>query len=233
MLDFDHTTLAEFRDFGRWLWQRADHYATHEEVSQFIAETLFSEFVLNGDPQLALVRIFRLVYAPELPPDLLQTMDPAEQAALVLTGTCGIEDSWCSRHSSQRHKAVPFSRLASSVEFPMFTEVLGQMGVDLQLLSEGMRLEMSDYMGTYYIPEAPRCTAFPSQKSFIEPYGIQSAVGFGGFIYDLGSEITLYLLSAFSRVPITPEAAERFFVIQPFVGAALASQPESIGVFRG
>jgi hypothetical protein len=110
--------------------------------------------------------------------------------------------------------------------------VLGQLGVDLQLLSKGERLEMSDYMGTYYIREAPRCTAFPSQETFIEPYGIQSAVGFGGFIYDLNNEIALYLLTAFSRVSITPDTAESFFTLQSFVGSALASQPEHNGVFK-
>lgn len=231
MLDFDHTTAGEFASFGRWLWQRSEGHTTHEQTSQFITEALFNEFVLDGDPQLALVRIFRLVYPNDFPPDLRQVLDARAPSALALTGSYGIEEEWCSRHDSRQHKAFSLNRLASPAEFPMFAEVLRQLGVNLRLLSEGGRLEMRDTMGTYFVGDTTRSALFPSQDTFIRPYGIRSALGFGGFIYDIDSEIALYVLIAFSRVPITPDAAGRFFTMQPFVGSALASQAAHTSIF--
>ncbi len=222
MLNFTASAEQDFVDFARSLWLSRDSFSSHEQASQYIAEQLFREFCLeDGQPQLSLVRIFRLTDVDDLPPEVQQLVDEREQRVMALTGTWGIEEAWQHRTRSKGHQAVPISAIAVPERIPMFQEVLTQLGVDIEHLYETHELIVCDdrpYQGTFYVPNA-HSPVIPAQDDFVIPYGIKSLVGFGGFI---ATQEVMYLLYAFANVPVSGEAARRFYRLQEFVGATIA-----------
>lgn len=224
MLNFSSSTPQDYADFGRFIWRKKDNFTIHEHASQFVVEQLFREFITeDGDPQLALVRIFRLVDVDDLPPDVQELVDPNEQQVMALTGTWGTEEAWQHRSRSQGHQAVPFSAIAVPEKIPMFQEVMRQLGLDLEHFYKTKELVATssrDYRGTFHILDC-RSPAIPAQEEFVKPYGIKSLVGFGGFF---GGVQTLYLLYAFSLVHVSDEAAEMFYQLQDFIATTIAVQ---------
>lgn len=223
MLNFTSSTPQDFSDFGRQLWLKKNTFASHEQVSQYIVEQLYQEFLTDdGQPQLALVRIFRLTDVDDLPQRVRALVSADEREVMALTGTWGIEEAWQHRSRSEGHQAVPISAIAIPDKIPMFQSVLAQLGIDIEhfyrtqeLIAVGDR----PYQGTFFIPDAT-VPAIPAQEGFVRPYDIQSLVGFGGF---MGSEGTImYLLYAFSQVPVSQKAAQAFFYLQEFIGTTLA-----------
>jgi hypothetical protein len=226
MLNFSTSTAQDFADYGRSLWLKRDQYTSHEQASQYIVRHLFEEFITDdGYAQLALVRIFRLLNVNELAPDIRSLAGPKERQVMALTGTWGLEEAWQDRHSSEGHQVIPISAIALPQQIPMFQEVLRQLGIDIDHFYETQELvtlEDRPYQGTFHIPDAT-IPAIPAQDTFVRPYKIKSLVGFGGFIT---THQSLYLLYAFSRVPVSVEAAENFFHLQEFVGATVAMRDQ-------
>ncbi|HEX3054125.1 MAG TPA: hypothetical protein VHP83_25955 [Aggregatilineaceae bacterium] len=225
MLNFHETTEDEFSSYGRHLWLNTDACKSHEQASQTIVQNLYEEFLNEaGEPLLPLVRIFRSTKVADLPPDLKALVNPDEQQVMALTGTYGVEAKWCDRKQSVNHKVIPLSKLAVPQRIPMFQAVLEQLGIDLDHLynaQEFLTVHGERYKGTFFIPDVPREPVIVDKSGFVQPYGIQSLVGFGGF---MGQDKSLYLLYAFAGVPIPDEGAEAFCKIQEFVGAALAKR---------
>lgn len=224
MLDFATSTADDFSSFGRHLWMDLRNIDTHEEIAQQVSERLFREFIdAQGNPTVALVRVFRLTDVADLSPAVQNKLDKSESRVMALTGTYGIEEDWCRRTESQSHQAIPLSAIAVPQQIPMFQEVLTQLGIDLEQFYATQELVASQkgYKGTFHIAHVPGSTVIPAQDQFVQPYGIQSLVGFGGFI---GQEQkrSLFLLYVFALVPISSQAAENFNSMQEFIGTALA-----------
>lgn len=223
MLDFNRSFEADFKDFGRWIWQQSQQFSTHEQTSQFIASALFEEFKIADKPQLALVRIFRLLRADELPVDLRPCISPDEPLALALTGTYGIEPAWCNRRMSKEHAIIPLSHAAIMQKIPMFQEMLVQLGVKLTDLPDVL-LRSDPFRGRFFIPNTVDSPLIPAQANFIRPYGIYSQIGFGGQMRtQCNGHYCLYFLIAFSQVPISPNGALRFYALQDYISTALTS----------
>lgn len=222
MLNFTTSTSQDFAEFGRRLWLERSRFSSHEQAAQYITEELYHAFVTKtGDVQLALVRVFCSVAVDELPTEVRALVDDSEEQVMALTGTWGMEEAWQDRNRSQGHQAVPISGIAVPEQIPMFQEVLTQMGIDLEHFYATKELVVksgSPYQGKFYIPDA-RSDAIPAQDGFVRPYGIQSLVGFGGFI---GSQHRLYLVYAFSRIFISPEMAQNFHTLHEFIATTIA-----------
>jgi hypothetical protein len=235
MLDFTNSTAEDFSRFARHLWLDTQTFPSHEQTSQYIVEQLYRELATpEGDPLLALVRIFRWTPVEELPADLRALTPAGEKSVMALTGTYGLEKAWRDRRTSANHRVVPVSKIAVPQRIPMFQEVLGQMGVDIQHLfdyGDIVAVTGRPYHGTFHIQDVPSSKAIVDQQSFVNPYGIQALVGFGGFMAH-PTHNAMYLLYAFSRVPVSVEAAQEFFVMQQFVGAALAQASEETSIFN-
>lgn len=58
----------------------------------------------------------------------------------------------------------------------------------------------------FHVPEARGSAAIPAQAEFVIPYGIRSALGFGG-VLRTGD---LFAVIMFSKVPIPEDTASRF-----------------------
>ncbi len=234
MLDFYDSSPEDFRDFGRHLWQTSRNFNTHEQVSQFIASSFYEEFsTSNGDPQFALVRIYRLTALEDLPSDLRKKVDQNEERVFALTGTYGLEDAWCDRQNSVRHQVVPLSMVADPEERNMFQEMLRQLGVDMDRFFARHELSSGTNIQSHvYVAQVPGYPAIPDQNGFVKPYGIQSLIGFGGFISGGHDDRSMYLLFAFSREAIPPQALEKTVELPEFIGAALASRESHTGVFN-
>ena len=222
MLNFTSSSPQDYAEYGRRIWLERDNFTTHEQASQFVVRHLFQEFVTeDGDAQLALVRIFRLTDVKDLPPDIRAMVEPGEQRIMALTGTWGLEEAWQHRSRSKGHQAVPISAIGVPEKIPMFQEVLTQLGIDIEHFYQTKELVVTGkrpYQGTFHIPDASS-PAIPAQNEFVRPYGIKSLVGFGGF---MGPAQTIYLLYAFSREYVSPEAAQAFYRLQEFVGTTIA-----------
>lgn len=234
MLDFVNSTADDYSRFARRLWLDTQAFTSHEQTSRYIVENLYHEFSTpEGDPILALVRIFRWTLVEELPEDLRALVSADEKSVMALTGTYGFEEAWRDRRTSVNHRAVPVSKIAVPQRIPMFQEVLKQTGVDVQHLYEyGDIVAVQDraYHGTFHIQDVPSSPAIPDQQSFVKPYGIKSLVGFGGFMAH-PTHNTMYLLYMFSRETVSTQAAQEFFVMQQFIGAALAQAADQMNVF--
>lgn len=234
MLDFVNSTAEDYSQFARYLWLESQNFSSHEQTSRFIVESLFQEFTTpEGDPLLALARIFRWTPVDELPDDLRAICPPGEKSVMALTGTCGLEDAWWDRRKSANHRVIPVGKIASHGQLPMFEDILAQMGIDLPYLRETGDLGVMSgrhYQGVFYIQDASSSPAILDQRNFVKPYGIKSLLGFGGFIAHPNHE-SMYLLSVFTRQTVTPAVAQDFCAMQQFIGASVAQDLDHVAVF--
>jgi hypothetical protein len=227
LLTLAHATEEDLIDLGRRIERECRGFSSHEQVSQTIAESLYHEFRTGDEHELALVRIYRLTPVKSLPPELRAQVSDDEQYVMALTGTYGMLESWCDRRTSVNHKVISIKQIAVRSLIPMFEEVLvNGMKVDFQRLYETGDIVASTkgFAGQFYVPDVSQSPHhIPAQEEFVKPYGIQSEVGFGGLIGDGPNSVSLYTLFAFSRFPISTEAATHFFALRPHLGTALAT----------
>jgi hypothetical protein len=228
MLDFERSSQAGFEGFARDLWRNREQFPSHEGCSQHLTRSLYEQGIIDGEPSLALVRVYRLTDVKDLPAEARAVVSADDRSVMALTGTYGMEEAWCDRKQSVGHKAIPLSAIAIPNKIPMFYEVLRQMGAkklaDLRQTQDLLPL-LTKPDGTFHIPDVPSSSAIPAQTNFVQPYGIKSLVGFGGAIKGQGSNTSLYLLYVFARVPISAEVAAQFNVMQPFIGTFLSMRP--------
>lgn len=68
-----------------------------------------------------------------------------------------------------------------------------------------------------YVPKAPGSPYIPAQREFVQPYGVQSVLGFGG----MTPTNELFAVILFSRVAIPRETADRFRWLSAYVRIAI------------
>lgn len=220
-------TVAEYVDFGKRMMTECERVTSHEQASQHICQQLYHMLQQEDQPALALVRVYRLTRVEDLPPDLRALVDPDELFVMSLTGTYGLQDEWRRRQDSAGHKVVPVNKIAIPSLIPMFEQLLVRdMKADLPRLYETRNVigSVRSTGGTFYIEDVPTSPVIPAQDTFVEPYGVKSLVGFGGLMAGSERLASLFVLVAFSRVHFTPEMADAFHRMHPFVGTALASR---------
>jgi hypothetical protein len=201
-----------------------------EAAATSVVGYLFGAFrdPASGDPQLALARFYQTVPYRELEPDLRLFAKAALGEAprdegmkcLTLLATAGVEEAWNDRRASQGHRAIPLASVRMVHRAPMIAQLIEQMGMDVEHLLKTDTTVVPDAEGRtyniFYIDRAAGSAYIPAQADFVIPFGIQSVVGFGGILRG-----EMFAVVLFSRVPISPAAANRFRNIALEVKAVL------------
>ena len=214
-----------------------DGATSMEDAADRVVRYLRSHFIdkRTGDSALPLVRLYLTQRADHLEPAVRDfaiaagtdsRMGP-DVVCLALLATAGEEDGWNDRHRSVGHKAIPLPSVESVHRLPMVSKLFEQLGVDTRRVVEADRelpteLERRPY-DVFYVADARDHPSVPAQADFVIPYGIRSAIGFGGILPDGET----FAVVAFSTVPI-PEPA-----VDAFVAAALATKLALFGFAGG
>jgi hypothetical protein len=183
----------------------------------------------NGDHACALVRFYKTHPYEGLEPDLQQfavarlgTIAPrADMRCLTLLASAGDEPAWNSRHTSQGHKVIPLPSAEAVRSAPMVTRLIEELGLDLESVVTGAAHPahpgVTRTYDVFHVEQALGSPHIPAQREFVERYGIQSVVGFGGLL----RSGEMFAVILFSRVPIPRASAARFRTIALDVRSSL------------
>jgi len=203
----------------------------------------------SGEKACVLVRLFKTHPFGELDRELQRYVLGLVDRKLVspimpcfaLMGTAGILPEWNDRHQSKRFKAIPIADRQFASQFPMFSQLMTQFGVELEMILEPRtELLLDQHEASYnvfHVPEALDSPYVPGQTQFVVPYGVRSVLGFGGLLPS-GSLFTVIL---FSKMPIPRDTAELFrtlalsvkIALLPFDGTADFSAPKQAHAMTG
>jgi PAS domain S-box-containing protein len=179
------------------------------------------EYFIDGDtgkPACALVRLFTTRAYRDLSADrqaCAQNVLSAERAipdmkCLTLFATAGEQPEWNHTDLSQRYKAIPLVSDEFVAQFPMFSQLFIQLGinVDATLRSKPKLLidEDEHTFNVFYVPDAVGNPFVPIQHEFVIPYGVRSVLGFGGLL----PSGNLFVVILFTKVFLFRSTADLF-----------------------
>lgn len=207
-----------------------------EEAADIITRYLYDHCVTrSGERSCALVRFYKTHRYADLEPELqefaAEQLDGASAAAdmrcLTLLGTAGDEADWNSRHASKGHRTIALLSADSVRAAPMIIRLFEELGVDIEsLISVAEPRARGSDARTYDVFHVERARGnphIPAQREFVERYGIESVVGFGGVL----RSGELFAVILFSRDPIPGRSALRFRTIALDVRSSLFAFDES------
>ncbi|HEX8170654.1 MAG TPA: hypothetical protein VF824_08965 [Thermoanaerobaculia bacterium] len=217
---FGFTEMMDCRGRIRDLY--AHDPATLEEVAERAVEFFRGELVDDeGQPACALVRFFKTHPYRDLPEDLQAVVRDSSPDAesiphlrcLTLIATRGDEEDWNSRLTSRGHRAIPLMSVEMVQQAPMIAQLITQLGLPIANVVRPSRALLLDQEQTahnvFYVPRALGSPHIVAQEEFVVRHGIQSVVGFGGLL----ASGDLFAVILFSKVPISPDAADQFRVV--------------------
>lgn len=200
----------------------ADDPATLEEAADravgFFRHELVDE---RGEPACALVRFFKTHPYSALPDDLQAVARAASPDAasvpdlrcLTLVATRGDEAEWNSRLTSRGHRAIPLMSVEMVQQAPMIAQLITQLGLPIANVVRPSRALLLDHEQTthnvFFVPQALGSPHIVAQEEFVARYGIESVLGFGGLL----ASGDLFAVVLFSKVAISPDAADQFRVV--------------------
>lgn len=217
LADFQMSHMIEGGQALRALGEGAE---SMEEVANRIVDYLYGHF---GDPETGerdctLVRFYKTHAFGDLDPDqqafargvLKDDAPPPEMKCLTLVASTGDNPDWRVREASVGHKAIPLPSKQFVEKIPMISRLIQQFGFEMEtVLSPDPRFLLDADQKTYnvfYVPDARGSPYVPAQEDFVEPYGVESALGFGGML-PTGD---LYAVILFTKVPVRQTTAELF-----------------------
>jgi hypothetical protein len=231
-LDLTSFALSEMLQCRVRVRHAARDATSMEDAAGRICRYLYSDLVTpSGERACRLVRAYKVHAYGGLPPDLQRfarrglgesasVPDPAMRC-LTLLATAGDEAAWNERHLSKGHQAIPMPSPRYVERAPMISQLFREFGVeaaDVVSPAPGMvrKLEGKTY-GVFFVENANGSPYIPAQTQFVERYGIQSVLGFGGSV--TGADLFAVIL--FTGVGVRPDAADRFRTIALDVKGAL------------
>lgn len=189
-----------------------------EEIATRSTSFLYQAMVdRRGERACALVRFYTtLPYAAldlllraqvrvslgDLPPS-------PDMKCLTLLGTAGDESAWNSRKTSVGHQVIPLPNPEIVRASPMISQLMQQFGLDLgAFLTDDPTFTLTSKRtyNVFYVPDARASPFVPAQSTFVIPYRIRSAVGFGGLL----PSGNLFAIVLFTKIPVSREVAELF-----------------------
>jgi two-component system, NtrC family, sensor kinase len=205
--------------------------SSSQDVAQRVASYLYRQLGNDqtGRQDCALVRCFLTLAYRDLDP---QSQDCARQAlgcgpgsldmkCLTLFGTAGERSEWNKRDRSRRYRSIPLAGKQSIAQFPMVSQLLQQLGVDLDTKAQPESDQLADWteqpLNVFHVAEAKGSPFVPAQEEFVIPFGIESVLGFGG-VLPSKEPFTVIL---FSKQKILRETAELFKPLAMSVKLAL------------
>jgi len=144
---------------------------------------------------------------------------------LVLMGTYGKEDAWCSRHQSRGHQAIPLTE-ETVKKIPMVARCLQQIGFDLKIIlaqdrDHGLVLEgINQLYGVFHVDKALGSPFIPAQEGFVALYGVKSVIGSGTC---LPAGVPMIYIG-FASMTITNDISSAFSPLMSVFGRGLAEQ---------
>lgn len=209
-------------DFGRQLFKKHHNQCdSFEDASQNIVTDLFNDLKDDEDNSIfALIRIFRLSYEYQLPPE-----ENASRPGywLTLAGTYGLETNWQDRLKSSGHRIIS----PQAFETPMLKATFEQLNIEVGKLSDGEQIPLTKYSQdindniaqNFYVENVLGDERVVDQETFVKPYDIQSVVGLGG-VFISGS---FFACIGFTKQRISSDIARRFTKLTNFIATILAS----------
>lgn len=191
-----------------------------EDAAQRIAEYLYRHLAdrESGTRNCALVRCFLTRPYAALDPqsrgrvtEMLEEEPPApDLTCLTLMGTAGERPEWNDRAQSHRYRAIPLAGREFVEQYPMFAQLLKQLGVeltaDLPATLDVLVGNRGETFNVFHVAEAPGSPYVPVQEEFVAPFGIQSVLGFGAVL----APREFFVVVLFSKVSVSRETAELF-----------------------
>lgn len=231
MYDVTKLTQDDIAQCGAALRQMDEGSNNMEEVANKIVRYLYDQMTdkATGQNSFALVRLFKTHPYSELDSELQQFAagvlghqpeDPATKC-LTLLATAGAKQAWNSRKTSTGHKAIPLPSEAMVKAFPMISNLVKQLGLQVtDVLNPDPSMLVDTHQKTYnvfHVPSAAGSEYIVAQEEFVIAERIKSVLGLGGLL----PSGNLFVVIMFSKVPITSEAASMFRPISPRVNQAL------------
>jgi hypothetical protein len=208
---------------------------TMEDAARRLCSFLYEELrTERGEPACPLVRFYKTHPYLTLPPEVRRFVQrlgasepPLTTRCLTLLATVGERAEWNDRRRSRGHQAIPLVSTEMIERAPMIAQLIRAFGLELSDVvrpsSEVVHeLEGKTY-GVFHVLEAAKSPHIPAQREFVEPYGIRSAVGFGGTLPD-GE---LFAIILFARVVVEDHVAQRFRNLALDVKSALLRHREA------
>ncbi len=188
-----------------------------EDAATGIVRFLYDNLVVGDERACPLIRFYKTHALGGLPPDLQDFARAAKgnhglhqlTKCLTLVATVGDQPEWNDRRMSSGHQAIPLPSPKTVAEAPMVAQLMMQLGLDIAAVISPDPSLLIDVAETtcnvFHVPDAVGSPHIPAQD-FVARHGIQSVVGFGGFL-PAGDLFTVIL---FSRHAIDVEVAELF-----------------------
>jgi hypothetical protein len=228
--------LREMLQCGMDIRAAARDASTFEEASQAIVRKLYGACrTRDGGNATALVRLYKTHDFGTLPRDLqaagLGTAGvpvlPTTTRCLTLLATAGDRPEWNDRRRSVGHKCIPLSSERAVIAAPMIAQLVKSMGLEIHDVVKFTpdlipRLSAKTY-DVFFVERAPGSPFIPAQATFVQEYGIQSVIGFGGVLPN--GQLVVAIL--FTKVPVTRSAAERFRTVAVDLKSALYRFPDT------
>jgi rsbT co-antagonist protein RsbR len=216
--------LAEMIALGASLRSMGADAAHMEEAADRIVARLFSAFSADvGAPSsLALARFYVTARLGDLDEGLQAFAEahadpgmtlPPETRCMTLLASRGVRPEWCSRHQSASHKAIPMHNNGFGPRFPMFSAVFEGFGLRPEELfdADPAALQPLQQYGVFLLENAQGSPAIIDQEGFVEPFGVQSVLAFGGLLPNVrgrGNHHEIFAVILFSKVRIPEEMAD-------------------------
>lgn len=219
MYDLTHFGLREMTACGVALRDLGNGASSMEEVAERIVRHLYEGLTIgpSGPRAAVLVRFYKTHPYEALEPALRTFADGIlkgnprpDMKCLTLLATTGDEPQWNSRQASRGHRAIPLPSAQVISQLPMVAQLVHQFGLDiLDLVQPAPELLVKlgqKSFNVFHVAEALGSPVIPAQEEFVRPYGVKSALGFGGML----PSGDLFAVILFSRIPVGRQTAEVF-----------------------
>jgi hypothetical protein len=220
MPDIADFTLKDMVEVSAALRSMGSGAASMEEVSDKIVHYLYDHLTEKDGKgnACALVRLFKTHPYADLD-DSLQTFASGimraspvsrEMKCLVLLASAGMLSEWNSRKQSAGHKAIPLPSEHFIEAFPMITQLIQQLGLEVNTIVRPDPAVVVDMAQTTYnvflIPDVVGSRYVPAQDGFVIPFKVRSVLGFGGIL----PSGNLFAVILFSKVKLSRQTADMF-----------------------
>lgn len=214
----DLTTLQSqhVATLGRRVRELGQSCRDERQLAERVISSLYDALVRpEGGRALVLARLFVTERFADLEPPLQRfaeklALEPLGDDApcLTLLASRGYEAEWNDPAASHGHRAVPLADSAAPGRLPMLAALWRQLGLDLEHFEMlAPRLPSAPRVsGVVHVERAPDSPLLPQQRGFVVPYGVQSALGFGGVLPDG----RVYVVALYSGVPVSEGVARSF-----------------------
>ena len=234
MFDLESFSLEDMYRCSASLRTVGEGAATADDAAQRIVSHLFECFRApeNGAPACLLVRLFRTVPTSSLSPretaEVIAAVGPDEVPNMVLSlrASRGVQPSWNDPLRSRAHQLIPLASPRVLARMPMINGLITQLGLPPEIFS-GSPFDVDDpraLFDVFHVEDARGSPLVPDQAEFVQPFGVRSALGFGGVFQP--SQVFVVVL--FSSVTVPRATAQLFRLVAPSVALALLASGRDI-----